>query len=184
MNLWPRVKAFEFNGGGYLTLNFLPSLATMIFGLLAGGLLRSSKPDEEKARTLLIATGAGIVAGWLLDLTGICPMVKRIWTPSWALFAGGCTCGLLLLFYWVVDVKMWRKRIQPFTVVGMNSIAMYCLVHLVDKFVGESLKVHFGRGVFAQFGTALAKPLEGAAVLGVLWLICYWMYQRRIFIRV
>lgn len=184
LNLWPRVKAFEFNGGGYLTLNFLPSLATMIFGLLAGGLLRSSKPDEEKARTLLIATGAGIVAGWLLDLTGICPMVKRIWTPSWALFAGGCTCGLLLLFYWVVDVKMWRKWIQPFTVVGMNSIAMYCLVHLVDKFVGESLKVHFGRGVFAQFGTALAKPLEGAAVLGVLWLICYWMYQRRIFIRV
>ena len=184
LNLWPRATAFEFNGGGYLTLNFIPSLATMVFGLLAGGLLRSPKADGEKARILLIAAGAGIVSGWLLDLTGLCPMVKRIWTPSWTLFAAGCTCGLLLLCYWLVDVKMSRRWILPFTVVGMNSIAMYCLVHLVDKFVAESLKVHFGRGVFSLFGQAFEKPLEGAAVLVVLWLICYWMYQRRIFVKV
>ena len=184
LNLWPRAKPFLFNGGGYLTLNFIPSLATMIFGLLAGGLLRSGKSDREKVKLLGQAAVAGVVVGWLLDLIGVCPMVKRIWTPSWALFAGGCTCALLLLFYWLVDVRMSRKWVLPFTVVGMNSIAMYCLVHLIDKFVGESLKVHFGRGVFAVFGPAFERPMEGMAVLGVLWLICYWMYQRKIFIKV
>ena len=66
----------------------------------------------------------------------------------------------------------------------MNSIAMYCLVHLIDRFIGESLKVHFGRGIFSVFGATFEKALEGGAVLAVLWLICYWMYQRRLFIRI
>lgn len=184
LNLFARSKAFVFNGGGYLTLNFIPSLATMIFGLLAGGLLRSDNSSDEKVKVLLKAGAAGIIAGWALDVLGICPMVKRIWTPSWTLFAGGCTCWLLLLFYWLIDVKQWRSWTFPFTVVGMNSIAMYCLVHLIDRFVGESLKVHFGREVFSIFGIAFASVLEGGAVLIVLWLICYWMYQRKLFIRI
>ena len=184
LNLFPRPKPFLFNGGGYLTLNFVPSLATMIFGLLAGGLLRSKSTADEKRLLLLKAGAAGIIFGWLLDLVGICPMVKRIWTPSWTLFAGGCTCWLLLLFYWTVDVKQWRGWTLPFTVVGMNSIAMYCLVHLIDKFIGESMKVHFGRGIFSVFGATFEKVFEGGVVLAVLWLICYWLYQRRIFIRI
>ena len=184
LNLFPRPKPFLFNGGGYLTLNFVPSLATMIFGLLAGGLLKSKSTADEKQFMLLKAGAAGIIIGWLLDLAGICPMVKRIWTPSWALFAGGCTCWLLLLFYWTVDVKQWRGWTLPFTVVGMNSIAMYCLVHLIDKFIGESMKVHFGRGIFSVFGATFEKVFEGGVVLAVLWLICYWLYQRRIFIRI
>lgn len=184
LNLFPSPKPFLFNGGGYLTLNFVPSLTTMIFGLLAGGVLRSKSTEDEKRLMLLKAGAAGIISGWLLDLVGICPMVKRIWTPSWALFAGGCTCWLLLLFYWIVDVKQWRSWTLPFTVVGMNSIAMYCLVHLIDKFIGESLKVHFGRGIFSIFGAPFEKVFEGGIVLVVLWLICYWMYQRRIFIRI
>ena len=184
LNLFPRPKPFLFNGGGYLTLNFVPSLATMIFGLLAGGLLKSKSTADEKQFMLLKAGAAGIIFGWLLDLAGICPMVKRIWTPSWALFAGGCTCWLLLLFYWTVDVKQWRGWTLPFTVVGMNSIAMYCLVHLIDKFIGESMKVHFGRGIFSVFGATFEKVFEGGVVLAVLWLICSWLYQRRIFIRI
>lgn len=182
LNLFPREKPFVFNGGGYLTLNFVPSLATMIFGLLAGGLLRSRASDA--IRRLCIAGVAGIVLGLAFDALGVCPMVKRIWTPSWTLFAGGCTTLILAACYWVIDVKGIRGWTFPFLVVGMNSIAMYCLVHLMDSFVSGSLKIHLGRGVFEIFGKEWALVTEGFCVLTVLWLILLWMYRRKIFLRI
>jgi len=185
LNLFPREKPFLFNGGGYLTLNFVPSLATMIFGLLAGGVLRSPASDSSsKLRTLAIAGAAGIASGWLFDLTGICPMVKKIWTPSWTLFAGGCTTWILAACYWLIDVRGWRTGWTfPFLVVGMNSIAMYTLVHLMDGFIATSLKIHLGQEIFEIFGKPWAMVTEGAMVLAILWLICLWMYRRKIFVR-
>ncbi|HEX4644011.1 MAG TPA: DUF5009 domain-containing protein, partial [Verrucomicrobiae bacterium] len=82
LNLFPREHPFVFNGGGYLTLNFVPSLATMIFGLLAGQFLRQASSPGRKVMTLF-GVGLGCLAlGALVDLTGVCPSVKRIWTPS------------------------------------------------------------------------------------------------------
>ena len=83
----PAPKPFG-NGGGYLTLSFIPTLGTMILGLIAGRWLRASAPQIPMKR-LLIAGVIGIAAGLLLHFTGICPVVKRIWTPSWTLFSGG-----------------------------------------------------------------------------------------------
>lgn len=186
LNRFPRSRPFAFNGGGYLTLNFIPSLATMIFGLLAGGLLRNASLDaQRKIRVLLIAGVAGIALGWLLGELGICPVVKRIWTPSWAIFAGGWTTLLLAAFYWAIDVKGWKALILPFVVVGMNSIAMYTMVHLMEGFLAESLRIHLGRNVFdAPLGPAFRPILEGGSVLAILWWICYWMYRRGIFLRI
>src|SRR3954470_7661746 len=80
LNLFPRESPFRFNGGGYLTLNFVPSLATMIFGLLAGGLLkRDDLLPSKKVGLLLIGSAIGFVSGLLLDRLGLCPIVKRIW---------------------------------------------------------------------------------------------------------
>ena len=94
------------------------------------------------------------------------------------------TCLILAALYWRIDVKQKRFLTFPFVVVGMNSIAMYCLVHLIDKFLGESLKVHLGRNVFQLFGVAFERMFEGGAVLAVLWLICYWMYRKGLFLRI
>ena len=82
LNLFPREKPFVYNSGGYVTLSFVPSLATMIFGLLAGGLLRSSRTSAEKTRLLVMFGLAGIGLGAALHFAGVCPIVKRIWTPS------------------------------------------------------------------------------------------------------
>src|SRR5262249_30611004 len=89
LNLFPREKPFVYNGGGYLTLNFVPSLATMIFGLLTGGVLRQRRASVEKVRVLALYGLAGIAAGAALHALGICPLVKRIWTPSWTIFSAG-----------------------------------------------------------------------------------------------
>jgi predicted acyltransferase len=184
LNVFPRAKPFVFNGGGYLTLSFVPSLGTMIFGLLAGGLLRSSRPPTGKFWALVAAGVGGLALGWLLDATGVCPSVKRIWTPSWALFSTGWTCLLLAGFYGAIDLKGYSGWSFPLLVVGMNSIAMYCMAHLFDRFIRDSLRIHLGRHVFDLFGTVYAPILERSAMLFVLWLLCFWLYKRRIFLRI
>jgi len=184
LNLFPREHPFVYNRGGYTTLNFLPSLATMIFGLLAGGLLRAPASDREKLRALLAYGAAGIVLGAALHFAGICPLVKRIWTPSWAIFSAGWAALLLAFFYWMVDVRGWRRWTLPFLVVGMNSIAMYVIVHVAEDYTAEALRTHLGKGTFQLFGALYEPILMGGASLLIFWLMLYWMYRRKIFIRI
>jgi predicted acyltransferase len=184
LNLFPRESPFLFNRGGYLTLNFVPSLATMIFGLLAGGLLRSARSERDKLRILLLAGLAGIGAGLLLHVLGLCPIVKRIWTPSWTLFSGGWVVLILAAVYYAVDVKGYRGWTRPLVVVGMNSIAMYVLVHVATDFVGRALRTHLGAAPFEAAGAVFAPVVIGAATLGIFWLILWWMYRRQIFLRI
>ena len=184
MNLFPRIKPFVTHGGGYLTLNFIPTLGTMLLGLIAGGWLRSELSPKQKIQRLLIAGVVGLVAGLLMHWLGICPLVKRIWTPSWTLFSGGCCFLLLAGFYAVVDVWGFKKCAFPLSVIGMNSIAIYCLVHWIQGFIINSLKTCFGRGWPNVFGAPFEPITMGAAVLLVYWLILYWMYRRKIFLRV
>src|SRR5687767_1161638 len=132
LNLFPRESPFVYNGGGYTTLNFVPSLATMIFGLLAGELLRGAASAPEKLRRLLVYGAAGIAFGAALHFVGVSPLVKRIWTPSWAIFSAGWAAVFLAFFYYVVDVRGWRRWAFPLLVVGMNSIAMYVIVHVAE----------------------------------------------------
>ncbi|HET7220240.1 MAG TPA: hypothetical protein VFJ02_19430 [Vicinamibacterales bacterium] len=184
LNLFPRERPFAYNGGGYLTLNFVPSLATMIFGLLAGGRLRSRLDDRQKVTSLLAWGAAGIAAGALLHLLGVCPIVKRIWTPSWTLFSAGWVTIMLGALYYLIDVKGLRRWTWPFVVVGANSIAMYTLVHVAAEYVERSLVIHLGRAPFELFGAAFAPIALGACALATFWLILYWMYRQRVFVRI
>jgi predicted acyltransferase len=183
LNLFPRERPFEFNRGGYLTLNFVPSLATMIFGLLAGGLMRSARPGPEKARLLVLYGAGGLLLGVVLHATGLCPIVKRIWTPSWTVFSAGWVAVLLAAFSYVVDIRGYRRWTFPLLVVVMNSLAMYVLVHVAEGYLERSLLTHFGRGAFEAFGAPFAPILIGAATLAILWLILWWMYRNRVFVR-
>ena len=184
LNLFPRESPFVYNRGGYTTLNFVPSLATMIFGLLAGELLRGSASAPAKLRRLLVYGAAGIALGAVLHVAGIAPLVKRIWTPSWAIFSAGWAAVFLGVFYWVVDVRGWRRWTLPFVVVGMNSIATYVIVHVAEGFMRDAFRTHLGRGTLQVFGAAYEPVVVGALSLLVFWLMLYWMYRRRIFIRI
>jgi predicted acyltransferase len=183
LNLLPRTTPFVANGGGYVTLSFIPTLGTMILGLAAGRWLRQAGP-RIPMRRLLIAAVAGIVAGLLLHVTGICPVVKRIWTPSWTLFSGGLCFLFLAAFSWVEDVRGYRRWAFPLIVIGMNSMAAYLMAGLSERFIIDSFRIHLGPRVFAVFGAAPAPLLRGLAVLMVYWLILHWMYRRKLFLRV
>ncbi len=183
LNLFPRVKPFVFNRGGYLTLSFIPTLGTMILGLIAGNWLRAEAPKIPMKRFLLTGA-AGIAAGLLLHVSGICPVVKRIWTPSWTLFSGGACFLLLAAFSWIIEMRGYRKWAFPLVVIGMNSIAAYLIAHLFEGFIADSLRIHLGAGFFGFLGAGIEPFLKGATVLLGYWLILFWMYRRKLFLRI
>ena len=183
LNLFPRTSRFAFNGGGYLTLSFIPTLGTMVLGLIAGRWFRESEP-RIPLRRFLVAAAALIAFGLILHVTGVCPIVKRIWTPAWTLFSGGVCFLFLAAFSWVVDVKGYRRWAFPLVVVGMNSIAAYLIAHLCEDFIQSSLRIHLGMRFFNLFGTALEPFFLGALTLLIYWLVLYWMFRNKVFIRI
>ena len=184
LNLFPRERPFEFNRGGYLTLNFVPSLATMIFGLLAGGILRSERGGSEKVKMLVAWSVVGIALGAALHALGINPLVKRIWTPSWTLYSAGWVTLMLAACYYVIDLRGYKRWAFPLLVIGVNSIAMYVLVHVANDYLERAFFTHLGRGPFDALGPAFTPILVGAATLLVYWFILLWMYRHKVYVRI
>lgn len=222
MNLFPRPeqewhgKKYWVNGGGYLTLSFIPTMATMILGLMAGQLLIGNRPQGEKLQRLLVGAAVCFVISMALDTTiwpispeqfgwqswSLCPVVKKIWTPTWVLFSGAWCFVILAAFYWLVDMRGFRWLVFPLVVVGMNSIVMYCMSNMISGWVASMLKIHLttvdsldlkwvGKVYNTRFVEYLFSPTYpyasiylSMAVLLVFWLICYWMYRRKLFVRI
>ena len=184
LNLFPRASSFLFNGGGYATLSFIPTLGTMILGLMAGKILKNNSLYGDKIKKFLIIGGSLIFVAWALAAFNICPNVKRIWTPTWTLFSGGGCFLFLAFFYWIIDVLKTTKWYFPLIVIGANSIAAYVIAHTIDGFISSSLFIHLGRNYAAIFGEAYAPLLHGFLILSFEWLILFWMYRKRLFIRI
>lgn len=183
-------ERFEFNKGGYVTLNFVPSMATMLLGVLCGQLLLSNQSTQRKILLLLCWAAISLTLG-VLAHHSVCPIVKRIWTPSWALFSGGYAIGLLVLFYLLFDVLPLQKLAFPLVVVGMNGIVMYMLGQMLRPWVtNKVVQTHFGNLLVTIFGpSALSYEGLGAIILPtaafvVFWLIAFWMYRNRYFVRI
>jgi heparan-alpha-glucosaminide N-acetyltransferase len=154
----------------------------MILGLIAGRWLRSAAPKIPMKQSL-IAGVAGIATGLFFHFN-ICPIVKRIWTPSWTLFSGGACFLLLAGFCWIMEVKRKKGWAFPLVVIGMNSIAAYWIAHFMEKFLTSSFRIHLGPQFFQFFGTGLEPLLEGAAILTCYWLVPLWMYRRKLFLKI
>jgi len=184
LNLFPRGEPFVFSRGGYQTLNFVPSIATMIFGLLAGQLLRRHLSMTAKLKRLVGFGLAGVFVGRAIAMAGLCPIIKRIWTPSWTIYSAGWVTLLLAGFVAVIEWRRWKRWAFPFVVVGLNPITLYCLWQLMGGFIRGNVRRHLGPDVFESFGPAYAPMLQRLAVLLVLWLIVLWMYRRKIFLRI
>jgi heparan-alpha-glucosaminide N-acetyltransferase len=183
LNLFPRETPWVYNEGGYLTLSFIPTLGTMILGLVAGRWLREAAP-QIPLKKFVVAGTVGIGSGLFFHFTHICPVVKRIWTPSWTLFSGGVCFLLLAGFCWLIEVKQRRGWAFPLVVIGMNSIAAYCIAHFMEEFLIRSFRIHLGPNFFDFLGAGLQPLMEGAAVLFCYWLVLFWMYRRKLFLKI
>jgi predicted acyltransferase len=174
LNLFPRARPFHFNAGGYATLSFIPTLGTMILGLIAGNVMR-----------WLTAAGAVCLAlGQVAGYSGMCPVVKRIWTPGWILYSGGWCFLYLAGFHLVVEILGFKRWAFPLVVIGSNSIAAYCAANIFDTVV-DHVSSHFGwdNGP-TNHGGSYTPLIHGAVALLFLWLALYALYRRKIFLRI
>jgi predicted acyltransferase len=184
LNLFPREQPFVFNDGGWSTLSFIPTLGTMILGLLAGEWLKGKGSKEQKMRGLVIAGTGLLLLGLVCQWAGICPIVKRVWTSSYTLYSGGWVVLILAGFYALIEWKGWRRWAFPLVVVGMNSIAVYVMSWTMSSFFGNALDRHLGRTISAMAGPTFQPVLHGSAVMLIFWLILFWMYRRKILLRI
>lgn len=164
-------------GGWGTILTTIPPAATTVVGILIGKLLMSSRTAGAKMR-LMAATGIGCVAaGWAAGF--VIPVIMKLWTSSYALVATGWSCLLFLGCYWLVDVHGYRKPAFFFSVIGANAIAIY---------LGKSLfRISAIVGIFskplAAYTGPFAPAFTAASVLAAEWLVLYWMYKRKIFLK-
>jgi predicted acyltransferase len=110
--------------------------------------------------------------------------VKRIWTPSWTLFSGGVCFFYLAAFSWVIEIKKQRGLAFPLVVIGMNSLAAYLIAHLCEEFVESSIRINLGAAFLNMLGSALVPIVLGTLTLGIYWLMLFWMYRKKLFIRI
>jgi len=183
LNLIPRTDPFDYNPFGLSTLAFIPTMATLTFGVVTGEFLRGPGEPAWKAGRLVAAGLAGVAIGVAMHFT-LSPIVKSIWTPSWALFSAGWVLLMLAAFFWVIDVKRDVKRARrwslPLVVVGMNAIAIYCLANLFDYWVFK-LWQHSPAGFL--FEGAYAAMWQSLAMVVTLWAVAAVLYRFRIFVR-
>jgi predicted acyltransferase len=197
MNLFPRPAEFLYSGGGYATLSFVPTFGTMLLGLLAGRIMQGVYDERRRIGGLMLVGSICMAVGYGLDWVGVCPVVKRIWTPSWVLWSGGLCFVWLAILSQVSDVRRFTKWGGFFLVVGANSIVAYVMSWTLEGPVIEALKRHMG-GVFTYGADRLASLMNedqaaiakiepvlfGVAVLVVFWFALLWLYRQRIFVRI
>ena len=175
--------------GGYVTLNFIPSIATMLLGVFCGQILRSSRGNFVKW-LILTAFGGVLLALGIAAGEFVCPVVKRIWTPSWVLFSGGWVVLGLAGVYFLFDVLPLRWLGFPLAIIGMNSLVMYLMGWLIRGFTIENIHRHFqgllewGFGAERLADDMFGRVIDPTAAFVVFWLIVLWMYRQRFFVRV
>ena len=150
-----------------------------LMGALAGSLLRIGTLSPEKKIRILLLSGAGLAVA-ALALSPAYPIIKKIWTVPFNLLTAGLSAMLLSLFYFVIDVKKWRKGSLFFTVIGLNSITVYLGIELID-FHHTS---QFLLGWIAMPAGAFGEVILIAGVIALEWLCLYRLYKNKIFLRV
>ena len=138
-------------------LSTLPAIVTGLLGIFAGLLIRNkSVPDGKKVLWLLGAGAAGVTLGFIWGLEF--PVIKKIWTSSYVLVAGGFSALLLGAFYWIVDVKQWRIWCQPFVWIGMNPLTIYLTSNFLGGLGFHKLATRLAGGPGKSFLTHTSPP--------------------------
>ncbi|MFM7606386.1 MAG: acyltransferase family protein [Prosthecobacter sp.] len=166
-------------------LSTLPAIALSLFGVLTGLLFKNASVEPRKKIAWLVGAGIGCIALGLLWSVSF-PLIKRIWTSSFIIVAGGCSALLMALFYWLVDVRQWRGWCRPFMWVGCNALTIYLTQAIVGfqtlatRFTGGDVRQFFDHHVTQGFGGLVT------ACTGLLLVILFarFLYRRQIFLRV
>jgi predicted acyltransferase len=168
--------------GHWVSFNAIPTAAHTIWGVVAGQLLMSNRSSKEKLKTLAVAGLICVVLGYALS--PITPIIKRTATSTFVIVSGGWTLLALAFSYWWIDIKKQRKGSLFFAVVGMNSLFIYLFCHVGGAEIIEHSVKPFSKALFSWMGALPAAIMTSLIVLSLLWYLCHWLYNKRIFIKI
>ncbi len=163
-------------------ISTLPAICTGLLGIFCGNLLRNNDmitSRQRKSALLLVGGLACLALGWLWDF--VFPINKNLWTSSFVLFAGGWSVLALAVFYWIIDAQGYKRWSWVLAVIGMNSILIYLAQHLID--FDYTAEVLFG-GVVKYFSESTQTVLHGVGYVVVEWLFLWFLYSKKVFLKV
>jgi predicted acyltransferase len=168
-------KIYDENG---LACQF-PALCLTILGSMAGDILKSDRKETRKITLLLLGGAICLATGHLWGLHF--RISRHLWTSSFILVSGGWAFLFMALFYWLIDVKKYQKWAFFFKVIGMNSLATYLLYYFIDYYYTSNLLFY---GLYAPAPEQWHKVFEAIGALALVWLTLYFMYRKKIFLKV
>ncbi len=168
--------------GHWVAFNAVPTTAHTMWGVLAGQLLKSERLPWQKIKILMIAGLIGLTAGYALN--PVTPIIKRICTSSFVIVSGGWCLLALAFSYWLIDVKKVQNWARFFCYVGMNSLFIYLFTETGGAQWITRIVKPFAMGLFGWTGELTANIAASLTVWALLWYLCYWLYQRKIFIKI
>ena len=172
----------KLSGGHWVAFNAVPTTAHTLWGVLAGKILRSEQSEYRKVLILFIAGLAGIVLGYTLH--PVTPIIKRICTSSFVIVSGGWCLVSLAFSYWLIDMMKVQRVPKFFAIVGMNPLFIYLFNETGGHHWIERIIRPFSEGFLAWSGELTVELVTAMTVWLALWGICYWLYRRRIFIKI
>jgi predicted acyltransferase len=165
----------------WVTFNAIPTCAHIIWGVCTGKLLMT---DWSQRRKLWIMVGAGltgVIAGYVLGL--YIPMIERISTSSFVLFSGGWCLLAMAFSYWLIDIMNMKRCAKFFAIVGMNPIFIYLFVMLGGRQLLTRMAVPFTSRIFSWSNDIVINMVTIIVVAAMVWYISYFLYKRKIFIK-
>jgi predicted acyltransferase len=172
----------ELSAGHWVSFNAIPTTAHTMWGVLAGQWLMSGRPPEKKIALLALTGAAGVAMG--LALTAITPMIKRICTSPFVTASGGFCLLALAFSYWFIDVRRVQRWTRFFNIVGVNSLFIYLFTESGGTAWVIRLVRPFTMGFSGWTGKVPAELTTSLAAWVVLWSMCYWLYRRKIVIKI
>jgi predicted acyltransferase len=165
----------------WVAFNAIPTSAHTIWGVLVGKLLMKDFPHRKKILTLLIPGIIAIIIGYCMN--PFIPIIKRICTSSFIIVSGGYCLVAMAFSYWLIDVLKYRKLALFFAVVGMNPIFIYLFSNLGGKHLLQRMAEPFTARLFGWGGDLIINIMTTIIVAAMVWYICYFLYKRKIFIK-
>lgn len=176
--LSPHWQVWPYAAQGWGTiLSTIPTISTTILGLMIGELLMSSLARIRMVKIIAAIGVSGIALGWILS--PFIPVVMKMWTTSYGVMTAGWACLMFAFFFWFIDVQGHKTWTFPLVVIGMNAIFIYMFMSIIP--VGRIVGVfsHPIAGMLGSFGDLFSA----LSVFAVAWLLLFWLYKRRIFIK-
>ncbi len=189
---WRGAPVMGFDPEGIVST--IPAIATTLLGVMMGHWLRTKRSVEEKTVWMFVIGEFLLLLGAILDMW--LPINKNLWTPSYTIFMAGWASVIFAMFYWLIDVKGYKKWALPFNIYGMNAITVFVLAGVLGRTMGlikvaqdDGTLISLQRHIYTHFFVPFASPLNASLLYAicfivVMFVVVWFMWKMKWFVKV